>query len=347
MSGEPSKNNGSIAIVPWDTLGDGAIFLVLAENFRRAGFRVSYFSNAMYQMRNWLPQLDVKPSPEPSQKIDFLRRYDVIINDICSPLTAGQSTQNIESFSQKIVSISSNLDIPASLQPNRFSDSSKQVLQKKPTLEKVLMSNGTIRGEKKQGLTMVDYAVDYCKNRCGLIDASSKIELTPPLNLIKHHHSRRVVILPTTESKKEYSIDRFVKVAFMLSEENCDVQFVVLPSQIKKYRNLLNPWPVRSFDSVEPLANFIYESAVTLCNDSGGGHLSSMLGTPTVVIYRKRDFFEYCPGWGKSKVVRPYVVPKILGKRIWMPFLPPSSVAQACIEMIGDRVISEGRMSVV
>lgn len=330
----PSKASASIAIVPWGRLGDGVIFLILAENFRRAGYRVSYYSNAVYQMRHWLPQLEILPAPIPDQRHDLVAQHDIVINDICSPLVAGLSEQERAELASKTVSISTVDALPEHLRSPGATDGADSLLLRQPGLRKVLSSGGVIRGEKTGNRSMVDYAVEYCRDRCGLSDSCSYIALTPPAGIQHRCHSRRVAILPTTDAKKEYSPEKFIKVARELRRQDCDPHFIVLPEQVQKWRALAAPYPVHSFTSIDELATFIYESGVTLSNDSGGGHLASMLGVPTVTIYRKQGYFEYRPGWGQGVVVRPRITPKILGKRIWMPFLRSSDVAKSCLQQL-------------
>lgn len=333
----PPTTVARIAIVPWDRLGDGVIFLVLAENFRRAGYRVSYFSNTIFQMRHWLPQLEILPSPHPSQLETLLSNHDFVLNDFCSTLSAGLPDREREAVARKTIAVSTNLEFPEHWQLPPLPKPAATLLHRHPELLRVLAAEGMIRGEKSGERCLVDYAVEYCRDRCGLGDSNADIDLSPPANLRKHRHRRRVVILPTTDAKKQYPASKFLRAAATLEKHGCDVQFVVMPDQCKRWRQLSPRWPVHCFASIDDLAAFIYESGVTLCNDSGGGHLSALLGVPSVTIYRKRDYFEYRPGWGKGVVVRPYIVPKLLGKRVWKPFLPPSRPAQACLDILDSQ----------
>lgn len=324
----------SIAIIPMGRLGDGVIFLILADNFRRAGYHVTYYSDTLYQMREWLPQLTVLPAPGPEQRSEIIDRHDVVINDICSPLQAGLSEMECQELAQQTVSISTVSALPEHWQGNNILLSAQNLLQRRPELRKVLNSSGVINTSAHDDRSMVDYAVDYCQDRCGLKAASAHVNLTPPQDLIKQRYKRRIAIFPTTDAKKEYSPQRFIKVAEALSRQACEPHFIVLPGQLAQWETLAAGWPVHSFATIDELARFTYESAVVLSNDSGGGHLASMLGMPTVTIYRKQKDFEYRPGWGQGVVVRPVITPKLLGKRVWMPFLPPPRVARTCLGLL-------------
>jgi hypothetical protein len=54
-----------IALVSFDSLGDSLIYLMMADNLQRNGFNVTHYGDVAYQMRDWLPQLDIRPYPIP------------------------------------------------------------------------------------------------------------------------------------------------------------------------------------------------------------------------------------------------------------------------------------------
>lgn len=323
-----------IAVIPWGRLGDGAIFLIIVENLRRAGFRVRYYSDTIYQMRHWLPHLEILPAPGSDEADALFADCDIVISDINSPLVADLSQQQRTALLEKTVPISTTGEVSAALLSSPPALERRELLQAYPMLQNILASGGIIRGEKSGARSMVDYTVEYCRDRCGVADSSAAVELSPPAELVHHRHGRRVAIFPTTESKKEYSPARFIQVAQHLARRRCEPHFIVLPDQVAQWQAIAGAIPVHGFESIDQLAGFLYESGVTLSNDSGGGHLSSLLGVPTVTIYRKRDYFEYRPGWGQGTVLRPHINPKILGRRVWMPFLRPARVAAACIEFV-------------
>ena len=62
-----------IALVAFSSLGDGLIYLMMAENLRRNGFAVTYFGNIGYQLRAWLPQFAICPYPA-LDELDAARR---------------------------------------------------------------------------------------------------------------------------------------------------------------------------------------------------------------------------------------------------------------------------------
>ncbi|MDR2452159.1 MAG: hypothetical protein LBE85_10460 [Candidatus Accumulibacter sp.] len=55
-----------VALVSFDSLGDSLIYLMVADNLRRNGFRVTLYGDVAHRMREWLPRLDIRPYPSPA-----------------------------------------------------------------------------------------------------------------------------------------------------------------------------------------------------------------------------------------------------------------------------------------
>ncbi len=71
--------------------------------------------------------------------------------------------------------------------------------------------------------------------------------------------------------------EKFLKVAAWLSREGYDPVFTVAPYEQSE-------WSGPLFPQLEDLASFLYESGAFLGNDSGTGHLASLLKIPHLII---------------------------------------------------------------
>lgn len=89
------------------------------------------------------------------------------------------------------------------------------------------------------------------------------------------------------------------------------------------------------FESVKSFAEYIYESAFLIANDSGSGHLASALGIPvlTIVTSPRKSMFRWRPGWGINKVIAPWFTFSLSGKRYWKQFLPVNRVYKTFIQL--------------
>lgn len=76
---QETGNAARIALVSLDSLGDGLIYLMMADNPQRNGFSVTCYGNVAHQMRVWLPKLSIKPYP-PAERLEAeLEQYDLAI----------------------------------------------------------------------------------------------------------------------------------------------------------------------------------------------------------------------------------------------------------------------------
>ena len=112
---------------------------------------------------------------------------------------------------------------------------------------------------------------------------------------------------------------------------------MVSPSNYAEWQLLNNGrFEMPQFESVGQLAEYIYESAAVVANDSGNGHLASFLGVPIITIYKKRNpKFHWRPDWGSpSSVVCPWMVIKFGEYRIWRFFVSVNMVLRALARVI-------------
>jgi ADP-heptose:LPS heptosyltransferase len=102
--------------------------------------------------------------------------------------------------------------------------------------------------------------------------------LAPPSGLIHRRFKRRIAIHPTASSdEKIWPRDQFLKVANLLSNEGYEPVFTVSPLEAAAWESPL-------FPTLGDLASFVYESGAFLGNDSGTGHLASLLQIPHLII---------------------------------------------------------------
>lgn len=69
----------NIALIFAEGLGDGLIYMVLANNLFHNNYRITVFSNVLYQMRNWFPSIVVKQLPEDEGAEAEFKKYDLVV----------------------------------------------------------------------------------------------------------------------------------------------------------------------------------------------------------------------------------------------------------------------------
>lgn len=147
--------------------------------------------------------------------------------------------------------------------------------------------------------------------------------ITPPPDLIKKRHPKRVVLHPTsTDPLRTWPQQKFLTLIRKLEAKGFQPVIAVSTEERKEWQDL--DVEVPEFKTLSDTAAFIYESGFLIGNDSGLGHLASNLGIPTLSLFARMSHANlWRPGWGNNIVVTPY--PLLLGAKMkhkyWKQFL--------------------------
>ncbi len=130
---------------------------------------------------------------------------------------------------------------------------------------------------------------------------------------------------------------RFLALALRLRNNNFAPEIVVAPSERDEWMHLQDHGlPVRTFGSLNEVAEWIHESAWFIGNDSGLAHLASNVGVPAIsLMVRNKIARRWRPGWTSSRAVLPLpILPgKIAKDLLWQRFLPVSRVMRAFADL--------------
>jgi len=156
--------------------------------------------------------------------------------------------------------------------------------------------------------------------------------MIPPVGLVQRKFEKRVVIHPTSSRpSKNWPKEKFVKLALHLKERGYEVVFVPGSEEIENWKNI--GFEVASFNSLDLLSRFIYESGYLVGNDSGLAHIASSIGIPTLTFSRRKSVANlWAPSFHKGIALTPSSwIPNIRGFRFrdkyWKNFI---SVKKAC-----------------
>jgi hypothetical protein len=163
--------------------------------------------------------------------------------------------------------------------------------------------------------------------------------IVAPAHLARRRFPNRVCIHPTSaELSKNWLPERFLQLAQRLTAAGFAIFFIMSESESLVWRHIVNEaYPVLGFANVADCAEFIYESGYFIGNDSGGGHLASCLGIPTLSLHgRKGKARRWQPGWGAVKVVTPRfnLIGSYLRQRYWKYFLPVVAVERSFFSLV-------------
>ena len=312
----------SIGFVPFNVLGDTLISLVITENLIRNGYSVTIYSNILFSIKSWLPQYRIYPEATPDDYETLLKKHELLISDILSPLLRYMAPEKFSEATGRIVTYSTNALHPEFDKTIDISHITPESLKKCPEILQFKNASGRLMEGKSSPVAIIDSTVLYCQKKLGLKNCSKKIDLTIPDGLQFRKNKRTILIFPTSLSpRKEYSVSGFKNLAKLLIQQDYNPLFIVTPDQLNKYSTIYNKFDVTSCKNISELTSLVYESAVVISNDSGGAHLASFLNIPNIVITRRTGNFGYRPSFNDGYVVTPYFQFKFLGKRIWSPFI--------------------------
>lgn len=319
----------SVALVAFDSLGDGLIYLMMAENLRRNGFDVTCYGNIAHQMRRWLGDLKVKAYPERDGFESAFDGYDLVIASPPQFLRDTMDEQKTEALRQKWLLIcqktpeSWRFDHTARLKRRLSAAAFEQ-------LHGLMDCSGSIRFKRFGDESAVEMTLRYMQQRMHLKAVSKAIGLTPPEGLQFRRNRKRIVVSPDSAGPeiKNWTPSSFISLCHRLQARGYDPEIVVAPKHHERWAKMAgNVFATPCFPDIDQLCSYLYESGAVIANDSGNGHLASFLGIPVVTIYRKKNpVFHWRPDWGPGIVVCPALTIPWPSGALWKPFVRPTEV---------------------
>ncbi len=313
-----------IALVAFSSLGDGLLYLMLAHNLALNGYRVTYFGTLGHQLREWLPELSILPHPKPSELDPVLAEFDLVLMSPPQILRDTLTPTQLAGLREKwqLLCLRAPHDWESDLRATLRARCSPAAYAE---IEPLLGGTGAIRYRQFDRESVVDIALDFLHQKMQLQRTQRHVPITPPPGLIQRRHSQRIILSPDSANpeKKDWSSDRFVRLAIALEAQGYAPVFVIAPHRHDEWQNRIGQrFPVPKFDDIDALAAYIYESGALIANDSGNGHLASFLGIPVVTIYRKNNpYFHWRPDWAPARVVGPWLTLHWRGQAYWRPFI--------------------------
>lgn len=325
-----------IALVAFSSLGDGLLYLMMAENLRLNGYKLTYYGDIGHQLRHWLPQLDIRPYPPRDDLDAALADYDLAIVSPPQYLRDRMDDRLLDALRRKWLLVCQRApaswrhDLTATLAASRPPEIVAE-------LAGLLDGGGPIRFRKFADESVVDITLAYLRERMHLASLTRQVALTPPAGLAHRRHRRRIVVSPDSAwpRRKDWPPQAFLRLCRALRARGDEPVIVVAPANHARWAHMPgNDFPTPVFPGIDALAAYIYESGALIANDSGNGHLASFLGVPVVTIYRKRNpKFHWRPDWGPGRVVCPSLTLPWFGERVWKPFVGVSAVLAALDEL--------------
>ncbi|WP_347555195.1 glycosyltransferase family 9 protein [Robbsia sp. KACC 23696] len=255
---------GPIAVAMSNAIGDTLVMMVVVRNLLRHGIPVTVFGRTAHALRQLFPDVDiVLPPDDKAAFVAALAAYPTVLQ----------------------------------MHDHQPIDGLADLLPTARTLRETEYG--------KQGGCMAERFEIYARKTFNLANASIDNGLTPPKDKHFRLHRTRVVIHPEASTDdKRWGNARFVRLASLLRKQGYEPYFVLAPHERARWPELdARGIAAPQFETLQALAEWIYESGWFIGNDSGIGHLASNLGIPTLSLFRRRGSAQrWRPAWGRGQV---------------------------------------------
>jgi hypothetical protein len=323
MTQNSSFKDLSVAVIPYPALGDVTIGLRLAWIFSYAGAQVSFYSSLIWPAREYFPWLNILPD-ENMNLLKLSTQYDLIVSHAIWLSQSNESTDcpqlnNIAFLKSK--NSKSGFELS---HRNTF-------VRGRPYPG----ANRPICLDSKAGLSMVQWINQYAHETFALDCPEPMPVIAIRKSSSQNRHpgedrkypdvqSTKLAIFPASAlPKKDYPLRAWLWLANRLTKNGWTVDFVCLPKEQAAIQKVCANFGVHSFPDIKELMDYLSDCAAVISNDSGGGHLASLMGKKTFTITRRKGSFSWRPGFNEfNYVLAPLVGLKLFGCYIWRPFIP-------------------------
>lgn len=301
----------NVAIFSSNRLGDGLLMMIVAYNYVLAGHQVTFYHDTLGQLQKWFPDSIVFKKWVDLKNLDSeVKKYDLAIAEY----HYDSKVRALESFRLH------HADFP--LYFIYFYQHSKRI-------KKITKNDFLVR----RNHSIVEGLVEVTSHLLPDFDITKKNGLTPPSHLVHRKYKQRVAVHPTSSMQvKNWGQHQFYRLACLLKSKEYEVVFCLGKNEMENWTLPDSQFEKKTFETLEDLASFIFESGYFVGNDSGLAHLASNLNIPTVTIFSRRSSSIFWrPNWLAGTIVLPYFgVPNLkflrLRDKIWKFLVPVSKV---------------------
>ncbi|OGN60636.1 MAG: hypothetical protein A3F40_00065 [Chlamydiae bacterium RIFCSPHIGHO2_12_FULL_27_8] len=286
-------NLKKIALFPNISFGDSLLFMIIAQNFKKAGYEIFVYHDNFINLKSLFPNFHFKKVIE----AENLEKFEKIFfqND------DKERTINFKNFREK-----KSLD-NISILYFRYVESKHGILHK----------NDLVLNDK---ISCVDSILELLKKNFEDLHITSDTGIILDNRLIHKKHSKRIILHPTSSDKnKNWDKKKYIKLAKILQMHGFDPVITVSKEERNEFLDVLDHGiDLPLFLDIKEFINFLYESSFLIGNDSFAPHLASLLNIQTIVIASSKKLLKlWRPGWLKPILIfPPSYIPNIKHFRI-------------------------------
>lgn len=327
------KKSKTAAVLPSKGIGDALLMMIASHQLLLQGFEVTTFHEKLFELQTWFKEghrfakrPDLRDCPQTIKLSDSSNLFDDFSRSSLAAYAGGaigakelreksqkgsedddfrvcgQSLKALEeialNFDLIIIQNDNSENIPFLIQKARSRLSifypTYQAYKHAPlfTLDQVFLPNQSMASNIAKGIA----------DLLNISSVSKDNGLTPPSHLVHQKHKTRIILHPTSsEPSKNWSWQSYLLLAKKLQDQNFNPVFVMSKQEQKE-----SSFDLATFQRLDELASFLYESGGMIGNDSLLGHLASNLNIPTIIIAQNQKLLQlWRPDWLKGELVTP------------------------------------------
>lgn len=299
--------NPHIALVMSSAIGDSLLTMIVANNLRTHGFKVTAFGQHCFALREWFPHIEVAPGLDGTDPAVSLLRFDTVIQ-----LHRDRPFVNLTRQHRNAVIL------------DYLCDSSSRDSLASRLMQFCRDEFGIANASKSSGIKPPPELVHRLH--------AKRVAIHPTASTADKCWLQRRFVKLALKLKREGFDPQFV-VAPEEREKWRDLERLGIA--------------VPDLGSLDNVAAWIYESGWFIGNDSGLGHLASSLEVPTLSLFMRQSLARtWRPDWGIGKVlIGSAGLPSgRLKERFWKHALTVTRVARAFAKLRHDAALKDAAL---
>lgn len=301
----------NVAIVCAQGLGDALLMMIVAHQFKLAGYKPTIFHNYAKELTSLFNDICILPYPSLDQLEKTLAAFEHVI------IENDHSKRTYDLFG----------------------------LREAKKLNNPVFFFPTASPKFQKGDFLFDPRLPIASNICKACREILQMQNVTKENGIHipkgtyRRFTKRIVIHPTSnDPKRNWFSSQFLALAYRLQNEGYCVGFSVSPSERADWLHVEKEgFELPSFCHLSEVAAYLYESGFFIGNDSGIGHLASNLGIPTLTISgNPKRVRLWRPDWHIGHIITlPFPLPNFKGlylpirENFWQHFISVSRTLKA------------------
>ncbi|HTI18020.1 MAG TPA: glycosyltransferase family 9 protein [Trinickia sp.] len=273
-------------------LGDSLLMMTIARNLRLAQIAVTAFGSQMQVIKDWFPDIDIRPDLTEDRLDATLPEFDAVIQ-----MHRDRPFVDLHRLHPRVILLE---PLYRARSPEAMADRLARFCKEQLGLTLAGKSNGITAPpgleHRRHSLRVAIHPTASTSDKCWLPSRFLRLAL----QLRERGFQPQFVVAPQERAEWRH-VER---------------SGLTLPH----------------FDSLHDVATWLYESGWFIGNDSGIGHLASSLQVPTLSLFMRRGIARtWRPGWGSGQVlVGSSLLPTgRLRERYWKYMLSVGKVTQA------------------